>query len=884
MGLINKISFSILIIIMLYNVSAIQNIFDNQNYQGRYKIINATNITATDMFCIGTSCIDSWAGGGTVTSISGDGKYVTGTVTTSGSLGFNETRLNSTIDARDTDTYNTTQQMIDAVNTTGFLRNWSYIDTYNTSLEMRKAVNETKLNGTNFFDIQWTNIKNVVVTWASVTGKPFTTIRQRWLFSDSGTLTINETTLNATIDARERWNTTQQIIDAVNSTNLLINWSGKGDTYNTTSQMINAVNNTALNLSKSRDYKWLNIISKPFSTLSNWFVVKNNVLYINTTTLNATIDARDTYNTTSEIITAANTTGFLRNWTFVNTNTWNTSQDMINAVNNTALNGSKFQSIDCAKISGATSDLCTIAMAGSSVGGGWTNNSVRTYTNFKVGINEANPNTNLEINGNVYTVGWINASSFCVNGVCYSTFGNSSLQMITAVNSTGLLRNWSSYDTNTGNTTSEMILAVNTTGFLRNWSGVGDTYNTTQEMIDAVNSTGLLINWNTPIQTVNNTLNSKINTVNSTLISSINLKLNITDQRYNDSARINTLNLSKLNVGDQRYNETNLINLVNTSANIKSFGFNLTTELKVWFDNLYYGISNPLGFLNKSQTDVIYYNKTYAGNRFMNITDQRYNDTVLANQKSLPGTCGSGEVVQNTTTTGVQCVTDKNAGNTTSQIILAANTTGFLRNWSYINTDTNLSNGGTIKNHIKLDGTADYMINYTGTLYDELAIYSDTVDGSDDQIIFISAGGYEISTPNQRGSSLTMFGNEGLLPGVGLLDAGVTGYLWLRGNQKVEGNINATGYSITASEFVGDINGSNIRNMDITCVAGTYQTAINFTDESVTCSALPTLGNTTQEIRTAINNSVLNITLLTPNCQIQWIDNGTHVWMQPVCS
>ena len=37
-------------------------------------------------------------------------------------------------------------------------------------------------------------------------------------------------------------------------------------------------------------------------------------------------------------------------------------------------------------------------------------------------------------------------------------------------------------------------------------------------------------------------------------------------------------------------------------------------------------------------------------------SDQRYNDTVLANSKAAIGDCGAGEVVQNTTTSGVQCV------------------------------------------------------------------------------------------------------------------------------------------------------------------------------------------------------------------------------------
>jgi len=46
----------------------------------------------------------SGTGGGTVTSAAGDGTYVTGTITTSGTFGFNEANLNTTIDARDSDT------------------------------------------------------------------------------------------------------------------------------------------------------------------------------------------------------------------------------------------------------------------------------------------------------------------------------------------------------------------------------------------------------------------------------------------------------------------------------------------------------------------------------------------------------------------------------------------------------------------------------------------------------------------------------------------------------------------------------------------------------------------------------------------------------------
>ena len=52
---------------------------------------------------------------GTVTSVSGDGDYVTGTITTSGTFGFNETRLNATISALNSDTTLSEEEVEDYV-------------------------------------------------------------------------------------------------------------------------------------------------------------------------------------------------------------------------------------------------------------------------------------------------------------------------------------------------------------------------------------------------------------------------------------------------------------------------------------------------------------------------------------------------------------------------------------------------------------------------------------------------------------------------------------------------------------------------------------------------------------------------------------------------
>ncbi len=74
--------------------------------------------------------------------------------------------------------------------------------------------------------------------------------------------------------------------------------------------------------------------------------------------------------------------------------------------------------------------------------------------------------------------------------------------------------------------------------------------------------------------------------------------------------------------------------------------------------------SDPLWTGNQSRVSALESSNTTTNSRIDSInstkldaTDQRYNDTVLANTKALPGTCSGNQVVQNTTTSGVQCAT-----------------------------------------------------------------------------------------------------------------------------------------------------------------------------------------------------------------------------------
>jgi hypothetical protein len=130
---------------------------------------------------------------------------------------------------------------------------------------------------------------------------------------------------------------------------------------------------------------------------------------------------------------------------------------------------------------------------------------------------------------------------------------------------------------------------------------------------------------------------------NASIWSAINSKLGLTDQRYNDSAaissvdtntnaRVDNLNSTKLDKTDQRYNNTAAINSVDTNTNAR------------------------IDLLNTTK---------------LNSADQRYNDTSTINSvnttantrmdtlnstKSATGNCPAGYAMQNTTATGIQCI------------------------------------------------------------------------------------------------------------------------------------------------------------------------------------------------------------------------------------
>ena len=117
---------------------------------------------------------------------------------------------------------------------------------------------------------------------------------------------------------------------------------------------------------------------------------------------------------------------------------------------------------------------------------------------------------------------------------------------------------------------------------------------------------------------------------NVSIWSGINAKLAASDQRYNDTVLANTKS------------KPGICSTGQVVQNTTTSGVQCVTSIVTESDPIY--VSNNVSI--------------WSGiNAKLALTDQRYNDTVLANAKALPGICSGIQVVQNTTTTGVKCIT-----------------------------------------------------------------------------------------------------------------------------------------------------------------------------------------------------------------------------------
>jgi len=255
---------------------------------------------------------------------------------------------------------------------------------------------------------------------------------------------------------------------------------------NTTQQMIDAVNGTALNLSNSFGYSESGV-----------------------------------GNTTTEIRTAANSTGLLINYsTLINTLTTNINVNTtnINSVLNNANSNTSELFTAISNVNTNTSNIFT------SIGNININTSSLLTSIGYINMNTTNilatlglVNTNTSTLFSAVTYINTNTSTLFTNIATLNTSikqSNTTAQIITASNSTGLLINWSTKitDTTIAKWSLNNTAIINQTGELTINTSIlpTDTYNTTAQIITASNSTGLLINWNWTSGDAWNIFNGKI--------------------------------------------------------------------------------------------------------------------------------------------------------------------------------------------------------------------------------------------------------------------------------------------------------------------------------------------------------------------------------------
>src|SRR3989344_1792028 len=137
---------------------------------------------------------------------------------------------------------------------------------------------------------------------------------------------------------------------------------------------------------------------------------------------------------------------------------------------------------------------------------------------------------------------------------------------------------------------------------------------------------------------------------NSTLWVEINSKLAQTDQRYNETTLILSVNRTTNIMSLGFYNETEVDNLISASGNL-SFNQSLT-------DTLYYSVSNPSGFINN--TSLSAYNDTsliLTTNSslwsYISVNGQNWISTFNSTYNSLLGSqCANGYFVNGTLANG----------------------------------------------------------------------------------------------------------------------------------------------------------------------------------------------------------------------------------------
>ncbi|MBU0760253.1 MAG: hypothetical protein KJ858_01015, partial [Nanoarchaeota archaeon] len=215
---------------------------------------------------------------------------------------------------------------------------------------------------------------------------------------------------------------------------------------------------------------------------------------------------------------------------------------------------------------------------------------------------------------------------------------------------------------------------------------------------------------------------------------------------------------SKLAETDQRYNETTLVLSVNTTSNIMNLDFYNKSEV----DDLVAGAGGGNSSFNQSLTDTLYYSISNPSNFINETTGQVFNDTTLIltvnsslwnyinsneaswlstynetyDAKAGTGNCPAGQVVVNTTSSGVQCaiptaVETEPAWNGNYSIF-----TGLINNGSYLSTYNFTYNAWAYNQTTPAEAYTDSVVSANNASW--LSTYNATYAGSVNNASYLS--------------------------------------------------------------------------------------------------------------------------------------------------
>ena len=420
----------------------------------------------------------------------------------------------------------------------------------------------------------------------------------------------------------------------------------------------------------------------------------------------------------------------------------------------------------------------------------------------------------------LYNATWVNASAFYQNG--YQVLDS---RNVTSVNESSMNVNSSVFWFNMNAVNDTLftrignLLGINFSFLNTQYLSAGNFYNTSQ-VYNKTETDAQQNGQNANFSSIGNWTADK--SAYSTKATSDAQYLNATDQRYNESGSVGILNASIINMNaswlttfNSTYAETTADVTANRSAWFNTYNSTYAgySTLGNWSaDKSSYALSAVVSSIGNWSADK----NSYATTARVDAV----NSTAIA--KSSPGTCASGSVVQNTTTSGVQCISAGGTG-TVTQINSGVFTTGGAITGSGT-IDVNMTAvGGNLGNW-----SADKSSYATGARVD--SVNSTAVGKATPANCAAGSVVQNTTTSGVSCVAVTSGTVTSVTAGTGLTGGVITA----TGTVALNTTYTGTLYPSIGADSNVLLNWTKLQNYPTACTAGSYITQL---DDAVTCTA-----------------------------------------------